>query len=159
MRRRSWVALVAGSRRARREAHPGAATSDGRLVVGAEVAYPSAKVSEKMSEQPPSAGSKVVWVVIGAACAFVLSVIVPPLAIAVGLGTAVVAIMRRRLDPYGLFTTGFAAWCAVYIALAVIAALTESPHSGSDGWPHQAEVHSNDSDFARFPGLRWRNPL
>ena len=24
---------------------------------------------------------------------------------------------------------------------------------------HQAEVHSNDSDFARFPGLRWRNPL
>ena len=24
---------------------------------------------------------------------------------------------------------------------------------------HQAEVHSNDSDFARFAGLRWRNPL
>ena len=24
---------------------------------------------------------------------------------------------------------------------------------------HQAEVHSNDNDFARFPGLRWRNPL
>lgn len=24
---------------------------------------------------------------------------------------------------------------------------------------HQAELHSNDSDFARFPGLRWRNPL
>jgi toxin-antitoxin system PIN domain toxin len=23
----------------------------------------------------------------------------------------------------------------------------------------QAEVHSNDTDFARFPGLRWRNPL
>ena len=88
-----------------------------------------------MSEQQPSAGSKVAWVVIGAACAFVLSVIVPPLAIAVGLGMAVAALMRCRFDPYGLFTAGFAGWCAVYIAPAVIAALTESPHSGSDGWP------------------------
>jgi toxin-antitoxin system PIN domain toxin len=24
---------------------------------------------------------------------------------------------------------------------------------------HQAEVHSNDADFARFPQLRWVNPL
>ena len=24
---------------------------------------------------------------------------------------------------------------------------------------HQAEVHSNDTDFARFPGLRWLNPI
>jgi toxin-antitoxin system PIN domain toxin len=24
---------------------------------------------------------------------------------------------------------------------------------------HQAELHSNDADFARFAGLRWRNPL
>lgn len=24
---------------------------------------------------------------------------------------------------------------------------------------HQAELQSNDADFARFPGLRWRNPL
>jgi toxin-antitoxin system PIN domain toxin len=24
---------------------------------------------------------------------------------------------------------------------------------------YQAELHSNDSDFARFPGLRWFNPL
>jgi toxin-antitoxin system PIN domain toxin len=24
---------------------------------------------------------------------------------------------------------------------------------------HQGEVHSNDADFARFPGLRWTNPL
>ena len=88
-----------------------------------------------MSEQQPSAGSKVAWVVIGAACAFVLSVIVPPLAIAVGLGMAVAALVRRRFDPFGLYTAGFAAWCAIYIALAVIAALTESPHSGSDGWP------------------------
>jgi len=24
---------------------------------------------------------------------------------------------------------------------------------------HQAELHSNDTDFSRFPGLRWFNPL
>jgi hypothetical protein len=24
---------------------------------------------------------------------------------------------------------------------------------------HQAEVHSNDTDFGRFPRLRWVNPL
>jgi toxin-antitoxin system PIN domain toxin len=24
---------------------------------------------------------------------------------------------------------------------------------------HQAELHSNDADFRRFPGLRWSNPL
>ena len=24
---------------------------------------------------------------------------------------------------------------------------------------HQCEIHSNDADFARFPGLRWHNPL
>jgi uncharacterized protein len=24
---------------------------------------------------------------------------------------------------------------------------------------HQAELHSNDSDFGRFPGLRWIDPL
>jgi len=23
----------------------------------------------------------------------------------------------------------------------------------------QAELHSNDADFSRFPGLRWVNPL
>jgi predicted nucleic acid-binding protein len=24
---------------------------------------------------------------------------------------------------------------------------------------NQGEIHSNDVDFGRFPGLRWRNPL
>jgi predicted nucleic acid-binding protein len=24
---------------------------------------------------------------------------------------------------------------------------------------HHAELHSNDADFSRFPGLRWINPL
>jgi len=24
---------------------------------------------------------------------------------------------------------------------------------------YQAELHSNDSDFSRFPGLKWMNPI
>lgn len=27
------------------------------------------------------------------------------------------------------------------------------------GPQHQGELHSNDADFARFPSLRWVNPL
>lgn len=32
-------------------------------------------------------------------------------------------------------------------------------HVAALAMEHQAEVHSNDADFGRFPGLRWRNPL
>ena len=32
-------------------------------------------------------------------------------------------------------------------------------HIAALAMEYQAEVHSNDSDFTRFPGLRWRNPL
>jgi toxin-antitoxin system PIN domain toxin len=37
--------------------------------------------------------------------------------------------------------------------------LTTDAHLAALAIEHQAELHSNDSDFARFPGLRWRNPL
>ena len=37
--------------------------------------------------------------------------------------------------------------------------LVTDAHIAALAIEHQAEVHSNDSDFARFPGLRWRNPL
>lgn len=37
--------------------------------------------------------------------------------------------------------------------------LTTDAHLAALAIEHQAEVHSNDVDFARFPGLRWRNPL
>ena len=32
-------------------------------------------------------------------------------------------------------------------------------HLAARAIEHQAELHSNDSDFARFSGLRWRNPV
>lgn len=37
--------------------------------------------------------------------------------------------------------------------------LVPDAHIAALAMEHQAELHSNDSDFGRFPGLRWRNPL
>jgi toxin-antitoxin system PIN domain toxin len=37
--------------------------------------------------------------------------------------------------------------------------LTGDAHLAALAIEHQAEVHTTDADFARFPGLRWRNPL
>jgi toxin-antitoxin system PIN domain toxin len=37
--------------------------------------------------------------------------------------------------------------------------LTTDVHLAALAIEHQAELHSNDADFSRFPGLRWNNPL
>lgn len=37
--------------------------------------------------------------------------------------------------------------------------MTTDAHLAALALEHQAELHSNDTDFARFPGLRWHNPL
>ena len=37
--------------------------------------------------------------------------------------------------------------------------LTTDAHLAALCIEHQAELHSTDADFARFPGLRWRNPV
>ncbi len=44
-------------------------------------------------------------------------------------------------------------------AAGVSGELTSDLHLAAIAIEHQAELHSNDSDFRRFPGLRWRNPL
>lgn len=36
--------------------------------------------------------------------------------------------------------------------------LTTDAHLAALSIEHQAELHSTDADFARFPGLRWKNP-
>jgi predicted nucleic acid-binding protein len=43
--------------------------------------------------------------------------------------------------------------------LGVAGALTTDVHLAAIAIEHQCELHSNDADFSRFPGLRWRNPL
>ena len=37
--------------------------------------------------------------------------------------------------------------------------LVTDAHLAALAIEHQAELHSNDSDFARFSGLKWRNPV
>ena len=37
--------------------------------------------------------------------------------------------------------------------------LTTDAHLAALAIEHHCELHSNDTDFARFSGLRWRNPL
>lgn len=37
--------------------------------------------------------------------------------------------------------------------------LTTDTHLAALAIEHQAELHSNDADFGRFPGLRWHDPL
>ena len=37
--------------------------------------------------------------------------------------------------------------------------LVTDAHIAALAMEYQAEVHTNDTDFSRFPGLRWRNPL
>ncbi|MEK6608622.1 MAG: hypothetical protein AABZ30_13260, partial [Myxococcota bacterium] len=44
-------------------------------------------------------------------------------------------------------------------ARGVGGALTTDTHLAALAIEHQCELHSNDADFHRFPGLRWRNPL
>ena len=44
-------------------------------------------------------------------------------------------------------------------ALGASGRLTTDAHLASLAIETQAELHSNDADFSRFPGLRWKNPL
>lgn len=45
------------------------------------------------------------------------------------------------------------------VATGVGSNLVTDAHIAALAMEYQAEVHSNDADFGRFPGLRWRNPL
>ena len=44
-------------------------------------------------------------------------------------------------------------------AAGVGANLVTDAHIAALAMEYQGVVHSNDADFGRFPGLRWRNPL
>ena len=44
-------------------------------------------------------------------------------------------------------------------ALGIAGNLTSDAHLAAIAIEHQAELHSTDADFSRFPGLRWVNPL
>ena len=47
----------------------------------------------------------------------------------------------------------------LFNATGVAANLTTDTHLAALALEYNAELHSNDADFARFPGLSWVNPL
>jgi toxin-antitoxin system PIN domain toxin len=47
----------------------------------------------------------------------------------------------------------------LFRATGVAGPLTTDTHLAALAIEHQADLHSNDADFGRFPGLRWVNPL
>jgi hypothetical protein len=47
----------------------------------------------------------------------------------------------------------------LFAALGTAGRLTTDAHLAALAIEHQCELCSNDADFARFPGLHWRNPL
>jgi predicted nucleic acid-binding protein len=48
---------------------------------------------------------------------------------------------------------------AIGMPWAVASPVITDAHIAALAVENQAWVHSNDSDFARFPGLRWTDPL
>ena len=73
---------------------------------------------------------RVLWLLAGGVGAFIVTLVVPPVALAAGLALVAVALVRRRAGAYRMFTIGFAIWCAIYATLAVFAALTDDVSSG-----------------------------
>jgi len=47
----------------------------------------------------------------------------------------------------------------LFAETGVGASLTTDTHLAALAIEHRCELHSNDTDFGRFPGLRWHNPL
>lgn len=48
---------------------------------------------------------------------------------------------------------------SLFESLGTAGNLTTDAHLAALAIEHQAELHSTDADFSRFPGLRWTNPL
>jgi len=63
------------------------------------------------------------------------------------------------VTPLNPCTQHIAIFRSMLAAAGVGGNLVTDAHIAALAIEHQAEVHSNDADFARFPGLRWRNPL
>ena len=48
---------------------------------------------------------------------------------------------------------------SLFVSLGVGGNLVTDAHLAAIAIELQAELHSDDADFSRFPGLNWRNPL
>ena len=79
---------------------------------------------------------------VGSACARVRTWLVRPQAVVIHPGDRHADILFALLEAAGAAGN-----------------LTTDAHLAALAIQHQAELHSTDADMARFPGLRWKNPL
>jgi uncharacterized protein len=101
------------------------------------------------------------WIVIGGFLRLMTHPRVLAMPMAVGDATARVREWLRQ-PPVILLHPGdrFSALYLDYLeALGAGGNLVTDAHLAALAVENQAELHSNDSDFARFTGLRWKNPL
>jgi uncharacterized protein len=53
----------------------------------------------------------------------------------------------------------FEVWTGLLESTGAGGNMTTDSHLAALAMEHRAELHSNDADFGRYEGLRWRNPL
>ncbi|HVZ75119.1 MAG TPA: type II toxin-antitoxin system VapC family toxin [Polyangia bacterium] len=83
----------------------------------------------------------------------------PPLAVEAALGHVESWLARPRVRLLLPGPRHLEIAFALLRRLGTAANLTTDVQLAALAVEHQAELHSNDADFARFSGLRWVNPL
>lgn len=91
----------------------------------------SLTVKAMSSDSHPGRGRS--WLLAGVPVGFVVAVMVPPVALAAGIGLGAAALVRRRRDGFYYFAIGVGASVVIYAFLAVMAFLVGGSSSGSAG--------------------------
>lgn len=88
-------------------------------------------VKAMWSDSHPGRGRS--WLLAGVPVGFVVAVVVPPVALAAGIGLGGAALVRRRRDGFYYFVIGVGASVVIYVFLAVLAFFVGGSNSGSAG--------------------------
>jgi toxin-antitoxin system PIN domain toxin len=83
----------------------------------------------------------------------------PPMAVGSALDRVEAWLARPGVSLLNPGPRHFAIAATLLRGLGTAANLTTDAQLAALAIENQAELHSNDADFARFPGLRWVNPL
>jgi uncharacterized protein len=87
------------------------------------------------------------------------AVLVTPMQPAIAIGHVRAWFARSNVEPIEPGPRHLDVLERVLAAAGAAGNLTTDAHLAALAIEHQCELHSNDADFSRFPGLRWHNPL
>ncbi len=87
------------------------------------------------------------------------SVLTSPMSPAVALGHARGWFAQPNVERLEPGPHHFDVFDRMLTAVGAAGNLTTDAHLAALAIEHQCELHTNDNDFARFPDVRWRNPL